>query len=118
MGQSDLVRPRYGDDISKPFSAARFSAAAPRLLDRQGWSTLLAGSRLLLISFTANYGDDKLSRFLRLPAHDQVGICLHLAALAALAGVDEVFSVGGAFSKRRSCSTGDPSTTLSATASN
>ena len=43
----------------------------PRLLDRQGWSTLLAGSLLLLISFTANYGDDKLSRFLRLPAHEQ-----------------------------------------------
>lgn len=42
-----------------------------RLLDRQGWSTLLAGSLLLLISFTANDGDDKLSRFLRLPAHEQ-----------------------------------------------
>ena len=43
----------------------------PRPLDRQGWSTLLAGSLLLLISFTTNYGDDKLSRFRRLPAHDQ-----------------------------------------------
>ena len=61
----------------------------PRLLDRQGWSTLLAGSLLLLlISFTANYGDDNLSRFLGLPAHDKVGICFHFAALAAL--VDDV----------------------------
>ncbi len=43
----------------------------PRLLDLQGWSTLVAGSLLLLISFTTNYGDDNLSRFRRLPAHDQ-----------------------------------------------
>ena len=56
----------------------------PRPLDRQGWSTLLAGSLLLLNLFTTNYGDDKLSRFLRLPAHEQVGMGLHLAALAAL----------------------------------
>ena len=62
------------------------SAAPPRLLDRQGWSTLLAGYLLLLISFTTNYGDDKLSRFGRLPAPDKVGMGLHLAALAALAG--------------------------------
>ena len=61
-------------------------SSPPRLLDRQGWSTFLAGSLLLLISFTTNYGDDKLSRFLRLPAHEQVGMGLHLAALAALVG--------------------------------
>ena len=65
-----------------------------RLLDRQGWSTLLAGALLLLISFTTNYGDENLSRFGILPDHDQVGLCLHLAGLAALAGVDEVFSAG------------------------
>jgi hypothetical protein len=47
------------------------SAPPPRLLDRQGWSTLVAGSLLLLISFTTNYGDDNVSRFRRLPAHDQ-----------------------------------------------
>lgn len=58
----------------------------PRLLDRQGWSTLLAGALLLLISFTSNYGDDNLLRFSRLKTADQIGICLHLAALAALAG--------------------------------
>ena len=43
----------------------------PPRLDLQGWSTLVAGSLLLLISFTTNYGDDKLSRFRRLPAHEQ-----------------------------------------------
>jgi hypothetical protein len=58
----------------------------PRLLDRQGWSALLAGSLLLLISFTTNYGDDNLFQFGNLPAPDKVGLCLHLAALAALAG--------------------------------
>ena len=61
-------------------------SSPPRLLDRQGWSTLVAGALLLLISFTTNYGDDKLSRFRRLPAHDQVGMGIHVAALAALAG--------------------------------
>ena len=70
------------------------SAPPPQLLDRQGWSTLVAGALLLLISFTTNYGNDNLSRFRTLPASEQVGLCLHLAALAALAGVDEVFSAG------------------------
>ena len=41
---------------------------------------------LLLISFTSNYGDENLLRFSRLKTADQIGICLHLAALAALAG--------------------------------
>ena len=62
------------------------SAPPPRLLDLQGWSTLVAGALLLLISFTTNYGDDKLSRFRRLPAHEQIGMGLHFAALAALVG--------------------------------
>jgi hypothetical protein len=64
----------------------------PRLPDHQGWSTLAAGTLLLLISFTTNYGNDNLLRFRRLPAHDQVGVCLHLAALAALAGDAELAS--------------------------
>ena len=42
------------------------SAPPPRLLDRQGWSTLVAGALLLLISFTTNYGNDNLSHFRRL----------------------------------------------------
>lgn len=58
----------------------------PRLLDRQGWSTLLAGALLLLISFTTNYGDDNLLQFASLKAADQIGMGFHLAALAALVG--------------------------------
>ena len=61
-------------------------APRPRLLDPQGWSTLLAGALLLLISFTSSYGDDNLFHFGRLKTADQIGVCLHLAALAALAG--------------------------------
>ena len=70
------------------------SVPRPRLLDCQGCSTLVAGCLLLLISLTTNYGDDNLFQFSNLPAPDKVGLCLHLAALAALAGVDEVFSAG------------------------
>ena len=69
-------------------------APQPRLLDRQGWSTLVAGALLLLISFTANYGDDNLLQFSSIAVAHKIGICLHLAALAALACVDEVFSEG------------------------
>jgi hypothetical protein len=62
------------------------SAPPPRLLDRQGWSTLAAGALLLLISFTTNYGNDNFSHVGTFPAFVQVGMGLHLAALAALAG--------------------------------
>ena len=58
----------------------------PCWLDRQGFSTLFAGALLLLISFTTNYGDDNLLQFRALPAAIQIGIYLHIAALAALAG--------------------------------
>ena len=51
-----------------------------RLLDRQGWSILVAGALLLLISFTTTYGDYKLLQFGSVPAHDKVGLSLHLAA--------------------------------------
>jgi hypothetical protein len=62
------------------------SALQPRLIDRQGWSTLLAGALLLLISFTTNVGDDYFFPIRKVPAADKVGVGLHLAALAALAG--------------------------------
>ena len=62
------------------------SVPPPRLLDRQGWSTLAAGALLLLISFTTNYGDENPSQFGALPAFVQIGMGLHLAALAALVG--------------------------------
>ena len=58
----------------------------PSWLDRQGFSTLFAGALLLLISFTTNYGDDNLLQFRGLPAAIKIGIYLHIAALAALAG--------------------------------
>ena len=47
------------------------SLPPPRLLDRQGWSTLLAGALLLLISFTTSYGDDNLLDIGRLQASHQ-----------------------------------------------
>ncbi len=78
------------DSISGPPGLA----PQPRLLDRQGWSTLVAGALLLLISFTTNYGDDNLLQFSRIAVAHKIGLCLHLAALAALACVDEVFSEG------------------------
>ena len=62
------------------------SAAPPRLLDRQGWSTLVAGALLLLISLTTNDGNDNLLKFGDIATLDKVGMGLHLAALAALAG--------------------------------
>jgi hypothetical protein len=62
------------------------SAPPPRLLDRQGWSTLVAGALLLLISFTTNYGNDNLLKFGDIATLDKVGMGLHLVALAALAG--------------------------------
>jgi hypothetical protein len=62
------------------------SVPPPRLLDRQGWSTFAAGALLLLISFTTTYGDDHLFQFGTFPAAVTLGMGLHLAALAALAG--------------------------------
>ena len=64
----------------------------PRLLDRQGWSTLVAGALLLLISFTTNYGDDNLLKFGDIATFDKVGMGLHFAALAALAGDGQLAS--------------------------
>ena len=65
----------------------------PRLLDRQGWSTLVAGALLLLISFTTNYGDDNLLKFGDIATFDKVGMGLHFAALAALAGDAQLASL-------------------------
>ena len=74
--------------------AGQAPVSSPRLFDRQGWSILAAGALLLLISFTTNYGDDSLLQFGSLQAAHQVGVGLHFAALAAIVGVDEVFSEG------------------------
>jgi len=56
----------------------------PRLLDRQGWSILLAGALLLLISSTTNDGDDNLVHFRGLQEAHEIGVGLHLATLAAI----------------------------------
>ena len=67
-------------------SGSPLLAPRPRWLDRQGFSTLFAGALLLLISFTTNYGDDNLFHLSSLAATHKIGMGLHLAALAALAG--------------------------------
>jgi len=46
---------------------------------------MVAGALLLLISFTTSYGDDNLLQFSSIAVAHKIGICLHLAALAALA---------------------------------
>ena len=66
-------------------SGSPLLAPRPRWPDRQGFSTLFTGALLLLISSTTNYGDDNLFHFSSLRAH-KIGMGLHLAALAALAG--------------------------------
>jgi len=67
-------------------------ASPPCPFDRQGWFTLAAGTLLLLISFTTNYGDDNLRHLGSLPAAVKVGMGLHIAALAALVGDVELAS--------------------------
>ena len=55
-------------------------------MDRQALATFVAGVLLLLISFTTNYRYGDLQHFGSLAINEQVGMGLHLAALAALAG--------------------------------
>jgi len=77
---------------TQPRSAAASPASPPPLLDRQGWWNLLAGMLLILISFTTNFSDGDLHNFSSLALNDQIAICLHLAALAALIGDVELAS--------------------------
>ena len=55
-------------------------------LDRPAIAALLAGSLLIAISFLTNYGHGAFFHFNNLPLDDQIGVCLHTAALAALFG--------------------------------
>ena len=55
-------------------------------IDQQGLATLVAGSLLILISTFTNFSHDDLLRFATLGIDEQIGVSLHLAALAALAG--------------------------------
>ncbi|MEI7952431.1 MAG: hypothetical protein WCH37_07110 [Synechococcaceae cyanobacterium ELA182] len=56
------------------------------MLDRQALATLLAGTLLLLISFTTNYSYGDLQHYRSLGIDEQVGVGLHLVAVAALFG--------------------------------
>ena len=56
------------------------------MLDRQAVATLVAGVLLLAISVLTNYGHGAFTHLGRLDLDDQVGLCLHAAALAALLG--------------------------------
>jgi hypothetical protein len=70
-------------DVATPPEQA--DSAPPLLLYSQGWSTLLAGALLLMISFTTDYADDNLFRCGSFPGPAKVGMLLHFTALAALA---------------------------------
>ena len=63
-------------------------------LDRSGLAALLAGSLVVLISFFSSYSHVDIPAHASIAVNQQIGIPLLLAALAALVGVDEVFSEG------------------------
>ena len=76
--------------------------------DIQGWITLILGGLLALITLFTSYSHVHLPFLGSIALNQQVGVLLLLALVPALVGLDEVFSVAEGFSKRRSCSTGDP----------
>ncbi|MFN7899607.1 MAG: hypothetical protein ACK5N0_08080 [Synechococcaceae cyanobacterium] len=55
-------------------------------LDGQALITLIAAVLVLAISYFTNYQDDAVFYLRSLPLTDQIGLSLHLAALAALFG--------------------------------
>ena len=59
---------------------------AQPFLDRPAIAALLAGSLLIAISFLTNYGHGAFRHFTTIPLDDQIGVCLHTAAMAALFG--------------------------------
>jgi len=54
--------------------------------ERQAFATLAAGGWLIAISIITNYGHGAFVDFVTNPLDEQIGLCLHLAALAALFG--------------------------------
>ena len=60
------------------------------ILDRQAAATLLGGGLLLAISFFSNIGYGALLHLRAAALDEQIGVCLHLAALAALVGDAEL----------------------------
>ena len=63
---------------------------SPPVLDRQAAATLIAGALLLAISFSSNIGYGALIHLRAAALDEQIGVCLHLAALAALVGDAEL----------------------------
>ena len=63
-------------------------------LDQSGLAAFAAGSLVVLISFFSSYSHVDIPAHASIAVNQQIGIPLLLAALAALVGVDEVFSEG------------------------
>ena len=63
-------------------------------LERSGLAALLAGSLLVLITFFTFYSHVDIPAHASIAVNQQIRIPLLSAALAALVGVDVVFSVG------------------------
>ena len=59
-------------------------------LDRQAAATFLAGALLIAIPFITNYGHGALFHLSTLSLDEQIGVSLHIAALAALFGNTEL----------------------------
>jgi hypothetical protein len=59
-------------------------------LDRQAAATFLAGALLIAISFLTNYGHGALLHLSTFSLDEQIGVSLHIAALAALFGDAEL----------------------------
>ncbi|MEY3964026.1 MAG: hypothetical protein RLZZ106_1281, partial [Cyanobacteriota bacterium] len=55
---------------------------SPPVLDRQASASLIAGALLLAISFFSNIGYGPLLHLRAAALDGQIGVCLHLAALA------------------------------------
>ena len=73
----------------RPNGAATVMNNQP-VLDRQAAATLIAGALLLSISFFSNIGYGALIHLRAAALDEQIGVCLHLAALAALVGDAEL----------------------------
>ena len=63
-------------------------------IDQSGLSVLVAGTLVVLITFFTSYSHVDIPSHISIEVNQQIGIPLLLAALAALVGEDEVFSVG------------------------